>query len=82
MIHNEAPRNLRLEEHAMTVKLIAHTLIEDGKYLLIKRSKISEVSLMSIHLIGDIQVEVVEENKLPERLLCIEAVRRLIKSSD
>ncbi|EFQ54929.1 hypothetical protein HMPREF9626_1108 [Streptococcus parasanguinis F0405] len=43
----------------MTVKLIAHTLIEkDGKYLLIKRSKISEVSLMSIHLIGIFQVEV------------------------
>ena len=50
----------------MTVKLIAHTLIEkDGKYLLIKRSKIKR-GLPNVYLsYWDIPGGSVEENELP-----------------
>ena len=69
MIHNEAPRSLFcsfLEEHAMTVKLIAHTLIEkDGKYLLIKRSKIKRGLPNVYPSYWDIPGGSVEENELP-----------------
>ena len=50
----------------MTVKLIAHTLIEkDGKYLLIKRSKIKRGLPNVYPSYWDIPVGSVEENELP-----------------
>ena len=50
----------------MTVKLIAHTLIEeDGKYLLIKRSKIKRDLPNVYPSYWDIPVGSVEENELP-----------------
>ena len=50
----------------MTVKLIAHTLIEkEGKYLLIKRSKIKRGLPNVYPSYWDIPVGSVEENELP-----------------
>ena len=50
----------------MTVKLIAHTLIEeDGKYLLIKRSKIKRGLPNVYPYYWDIPGGSVEENELP-----------------
>ena len=50
----------------MTVKLIAHSLIEkDGKYLLIKRSKIKRGLPNVYPSYWDIPVGSVEENELP-----------------
>lgn len=86
MIHNEAPRSLFcsfLEEHAMTVKLIAHSLIEkDGKYLLIKRSKIKRGLPNVYPSYWDIPGGSVEENELPREAALREAMeeRKLIKS--
>ena len=50
----------------MTVKLIAHTLIEkDGKYLLIKRSKVKRGLPNVYPSYWDIPGGSVEENELP-----------------
>ena len=81
MIHNEAPRSLFcsfLEEHAMTVKLIAHTLIEkDGKYLLIKRSKIKRGLPNVYPSYWDIPGGSVEENELPREAALREAMEEV-----
>ena len=81
MIHNEAPRSLFcsfLEEHAMTVKLIAHTLIEkDGKYLLIKRSKIKRGLPNVYPSYWDIPGGSVEENELPREAALREAIEEV-----
>ena len=81
MIHNEAPRSLFcsfLEEHAMTVKLIAHTLIEkDGKYLLIKRSKIKRGLPNVYPSYWDIPGGSVEENELPREASLREAIEEV-----
>ena len=81
MIHNEAPRSLFcsfLEEHAKTVKLIAHTLIEkDGKYLLIKRSKIKRGLPNVYPSYWDIPGGSVEENELPREAALREAMEEV-----
>ena len=81
MIHNEAPWSLFwsfLEEHAMTVKLIAHTLIEkDGKYLLIKRSKIKRGLPNVYPSYWDIPGGSVEENELPREAALREAMEEV-----
>ena len=62
----------------MTVKLIAHTLIEkDGKYLLIKRSKIKR-SLPNVYpSYWDIPGGSVEENELPREAALREAIEEV-----
>ena len=62
----------------MTVKLIAHTLIEkDGKYLLIKRSKIKR-GLPNVYLsYWDIPGGSVEENELPREAALREAMEEV-----
>ena len=62
----------------MTVKLIAHTLIEkDGKYLLIKRSKIKR-GLPNIYpSYWDIPGGSVEENELPREAALREAMEEV-----
>lgn len=62
----------------MTVKLIAHTLIEkDGKYLLIKRSKIKR-SLPNVYpSYWDIPGGSVEENELPREAALREAMEEV-----
>ena len=62
----------------MTVKLIAHTLIEkDGKYLLIKRSKIKR-GLPNVYLsYWDIPGGSVEENELPREAALREAIEEV-----
>ena len=81
MIHNEAPRSLFcsfLEEHARTVKLIAHTVIEkDGKYLLIKRSKIKRGLPNVYPSYWDIPGGSVEENELPREAALREAIEEV-----
>ena len=59
----------------MTVKLIAHTLIEkDGKYLLIKRSKIKRGLPNVYPSYWDIPGGRVEENELPREAALREAM--------
>lgn len=59
----------------MTVKLIAHTLIEkDGKYLLIKRSKIKRGLPNVYPSYWDIPGGSVEENELPREAALREAI--------
>ena len=69
----------------MTVKLIAHTLIEkDGKYLLIKRSKIKRGFPNVYPSYWDIPGGSVEENELPREAALREAMEesfRLIRLS-
>ena len=62
----------------MTVKLIAHTLIEkDGKYLLIKRSKI-KLGLPNVYpSYWDIPGGSVEENELPREATLREAMEEV-----
>ena len=62
----------------MTVKLIAHTLIEkDGKYLLIKRSKIKR-GLPNVYPSNwDIPAGSVEENELPREAALREAMEEV-----
>ena len=62
----------------MTVKLIAHTLIEkEGKYLLIKRSKIKR-GLPNVYLsYWDIPGGSVEENELPREATLREAMEEV-----
>ena len=62
----------------MTVKLIAHSLIEkDGKYLLIKRSKIKR-GLPNVYLsYWDIPGGSVEENELPREAALREAMEEV-----
>ena len=62
----------------MTVKLIAHTLIEkDGKYLLIKRSKI-KLGLPNVYpSYWDIPGGSVEENELPREAALREAMEEV-----
>ena len=62
----------------MTVKLIAHTLIEkDGKYLLIKRSKIKR-GLPNVYPSNwDIPGGSVEENELPREAALREAMEEV-----
>ena len=62
----------------MTVKLIAHTLIEkDGKYLLIKRSKIKR-GLPNVYPSNwDIPGGSVEENELPREAALREAIEEV-----
>ena len=62
----------------MTVKLIAHTLIEkDGKYLLIKRSKI-KLGLPNVYpSYWDIPGGSVEENELPREAALREAIEEV-----
>ena len=62
----------------MTVKLIAHTLIEkEGKYLLIKRSKIKR-SLPNVYpSYWDIPGGSVEENELPREAALREAMEEV-----
>ncbi|MEZ7611917.1 NUDIX hydrolase [Streptococcus sp. 20925_1_77] len=62
----------------MTVKLIAHTLIEkDGKYLLIKRSKIKR-GLPDVYPSNwDIPGGSVEENELPREAALREAMEEV-----
>ena len=62
----------------MTVKLIAHTLIEkEGKYLLIKRSKIKR-GLPNVYLsYWDIPGGSVEENELPREAALREAMEEV-----
>ena len=62
----------------MTVKLIAHSLIEkDGKYLLIKRSKIKR-GLPNVYLsYQDIPGGSVEENALPREAALREAMEEV-----
>ena len=70
--------SLRVEEHAMTVKLIAHTLIEkDGKYLLIKRSKIKRGLPNVYPSYWDIPGGSVEENELPREAALREAIEEV-----
>ena len=62
----------------MTVKLIAHTLIEkDGKYLLIKRSKIKRGLPNVYPSYWDIQGGSVEENELPREAALREAIEEV-----
>jgi hypothetical protein len=67
-----------LEEHAMTVKLIAHTLIEkEGKYLLIKRSKIKRGLPNVYPSYWDIPGGSVEENEMPREAALREAMEEV-----
>ena len=62
----------------MTVKLIAHTLIEkDGKYLLIKRSKIKRGLPNVYPSYWDIPGGSVEENELPREAALREAMEEV-----
>ena len=62
----------------MTVKLIAHTLIEkDGKYLLIKRSKIKRGLPNVYPSYWDIPGGSVEENELPREAPLREAMEEV-----
>ena len=62
----------------MTVKLIAHTLIEkDGKYLLIKRSKIKRGLPNVYPSYWDIPGGSVEENELPREATLREAIEEV-----
>ena len=62
----------------MTVKLIAHTLIEkDGKYLLIKRSKIKRGLPNVYPSYWDISGGSVEENELPRETALREAMEEV-----
>ena len=62
----------------MTVKLIAHTLIEkDGKYLLIKRSKIKRGLPNVYPSYWDIPGGSVEENELPREAVLREAIEEV-----
>ena len=62
----------------MTVKLIAHTLIEkDGKYLLIKRSKIKRGLPNVYPSYWDIPSGSVEENELPREAALREAIEEV-----
>ena len=62
----------------MTVKLIAHTLIEeDGKYLLIKRSKIKRDLPNVYPSYWDIPGGSVEENELPREAALREAMEEV-----
>ena len=62
----------------MTVKLIAHTLIEeDGKYLLIKRSKIKRGLSNVYPSYWDIPGGSVEENELPREAALREAMEEV-----
>ena len=62
----------------MTVKLIAHTLIEkDGKYLLIKRSKIKRGLPNVSPSYWDIPGGSVEENELPREAALREAMEEV-----
>ena len=62
----------------MTVKLIAHTLIEkDGKYLLIKRSKIKRGLPNVYPSYWDIPGGSVEENDLPREAALREAIEEV-----
>ena len=62
----------------MTVKLIAHTLIEkDGKYLLIKRSKIKRGLPNVYPSYWDIPGGSVEENELPREAALSEAMEEV-----
>ena len=62
----------------MTVKLIAHTLIEkDGKYLLIKRSKIKRGLPNVYPSYWDIPGGNVEENELPREAALREAIEEV-----
>ena len=62
----------------MTVKLIAHTLIEkDGKYLLIKRSKIKRGLPNVYPSYGDLPGGSVEENELPREAALREAMEEV-----
>jgi len=67
-----------LEENAVTVKLIAHTMIEkDGKYLLIKRSKIKRGLPNVYPSYWDISGGSVEENELPREAALREAMEEV-----
>ncbi len=62
----------------MTIKLIAHTLIEkDGKYLLIKRSKIKRGLPNVYPSYWDIPGGSVEENELPREAALREAMEEV-----
>ena len=62
----------------MTVKLIAHTLIEkDGKYMLIKRSKIKRGLPNVYPFYWDIPGGSVEENELPREAALREAMEEV-----
>ena len=62
----------------MTLKLIAHTLIEkDGKYLLIKRSKIKRGLPNVYPSYWDIPGGSVEENELPREAALREAIEEV-----
>ena len=62
----------------MTVKLIAHTLIEkDGKYLLIKRSKIKRGLPNVYPSYWDIPGGSVEDNELPREAALREAMEEV-----
>lgn len=62
----------------MTVKLIAHTLIKkDGKYLLIKRSKIKRGRPNVYPYYWDIPGGSVEENELPREAALREAMEEV-----
>ena len=62
----------------MTVKLIAHTLIEkEGKYLLIKRSKIKRGRPNVYPSYWDIPGGSVEENELPREATLREAMEEV-----
>ena len=62
----------------MTVKLIAHSLIEkDGKYLLIKRSKIKRGRPNVYPYYWDIPGGSVEENELPREAALREAMEEV-----
>ena len=62
----------------MTVKLIAHTLIEkDGNYLLIKRSKIKRGRPNVYPSYWDIPGGSVEENELPREAALREAIEEV-----
>ena len=62
----------------MTVKLIAHTLIEkEGKYLLIKRSKIKRGLPNVYPSYWDIPGGSVEENELPREAALCEAMEEV-----
>ena len=62
----------------MTVKLIAHSLIEkDGKYLLIKRSKIKRGRPNVYPSYWDIPGGSVEENELPREAALREAMEEV-----
>ena len=66
----------------MPVKLIAHTLIEkDGKYLLIKRSKIKRGSPNMYPEYWDIPGGSVEEDELPREGAVRETMEEVIMAS-